>query len=71
MALLDRDIYLRNHVLGVLVAYSCKGLSYSKLLELADSITEAVIEGDRNWQDQSCCNQLMEMTGNLDNDVPQ
>jgi hypothetical protein len=67
MALLDRDIYLRNHVMGVLVTYSGKGLSYSNMGELADSITEAVIEGDRNWQNENLCEQVLEMG----EDIPQ
>jgi hypothetical protein len=67
MALLDRDIYLRNYVMGVLVSYSDKGLSYSNMGELADSITEAVIEGDEKWRNESLCEQVLEMG----EDVPQ
>jgi hypothetical protein len=67
MALLDRDIYLRNHVMGVLVTYSGKGLSYSNMGELADAVTEAVIEGDRKWQNEHLCEQVLEMG----EDVPQ
>jgi hypothetical protein len=67
MAILDRDVYLRNHVMGVLVSYSGKGLSYSNMGELADSITEAVIEGDRNWQNENLCEQVLEMG----EDIPQ
>lgn len=67
MALLDRDIYLRNHVMGVLVTYSGKGLSYSNMGELADAITEAVIEGDEKWRNESLCEQVLEMG----EDVPQ
>jgi hypothetical protein len=62
MALLDRDIYLRNYVMGVLVSYSDKGLSYSNMGELADSITEAVIEGDEKWRNESLCEQVLEMS---------
>lgn len=58
MALLDRDIYLRNHVMGVLVSFSDKGLNYLNMGDLADSITEAVIEGDRKWQHERCCEQM-------------
>jgi hypothetical protein len=67
MAILDRDIYLRNYVMGVLVSYSDKGLSYSNMGELADSITEAVIEGDEKWRNESLCEQVLEMG----EDVPQ
>jgi hypothetical protein len=67
MAILDRDIYLRNYVMGVLVSYSDKGLSYSNMGELADSITEAVIEGDEKWRNESLCEQVLEMG----DDVPQ
>lgn len=67
MALLDRDIYLRNHVMGVLAVYSERGLSFSNMGELADSITEAVIEGDRKWHEENCCEQVME----LGDDIPQ
>jgi hypothetical protein len=67
MALLDRDIYLRNHVMGVLVTYSGKGLSYSNMGELADAVTEAVMEGDRKWQEENLCEQVLGMG----EDVPQ
>jgi hypothetical protein len=67
MALLDRDIYLRNHVMGVLVSYSGKGLTYSNMGELADSITAAVIEGDEKWRNESLCEQISEMG----EDIPQ
>ena len=71
MAMLDRDVFIRNHVMGVLVSYSGKGLSYSNMGELADSITEAVLEGDHLWQQERCCEQMREMTGELDEDIPQ
>jgi hypothetical protein len=67
MAILDRDVYLRNHVMGVLVSYSGKGLSYSNIPELADALTEAVIEGDQKWQNENLCEQVLEMG----EDVPQ
>jgi len=69
MAQLDRDIYLRNHVMGVLVSFSGKGLSYSNMGELADSITEAVLEGDRKWQEENLCEQFRDMV-DADEDVP-
>lgn len=68
MAQLDRDVYLRNYVMGVLVVYSGKGLAYSNLGELADAVTEAVIEGDRKWQDENLCEQMLEMG---QEDIPQ
>lgn len=68
MAMLDRDVYLRNHVMGVLVSYSGKGLSYSNMSELADALTEAVIEGDQKWQNENLCAQVRDM---VDEDVPQ
>lgn len=71
MALLDRDIYLRNHIMGVLASYSSKGLNYSNMGELADSLTEAVIEGDRSWQAENCCEQVRVMGSHFDDDVPQ
>ncbi len=67
MALLDRDVYLRNHVMGVLVTYTDRGLHYSNMGELADAVTQAVIEGDRKWQNESLCAQVLEMT----EDIPQ
>ena len=67
MAMLYRDIYLRNYVMGVLVSYSDKGLNYSNMGELADSITQAVIEGDSKWQEEHLCEQVLEMG----EDVPQ
>lgn len=71
MTLLDRDIYLRNHIMGVLASYSAKGLSYSNMGELADSLTEAVIEGDRAWQAENCCQEVMAISGCYEEDVPQ
>lgn len=67
MALLDRDIYLRNHVMGVLVSYKDKGLNYANMGELADAITQAVIEGDDKWREENLCEQVREMS----EDVPQ
>lgn len=69
MAILDRDIYLRNYVMGVLVSYSSKGLSYANMGELADALTEAVIEGYDKWQDEHLCEQVRGMA--YDEDVPQ
>lgn len=70
MAFLDRDVCLRNHVMGVLVTYTNKGLHYNNMGELADAVTEAVIEGDRKWQQENCCEQIKSMS--LDyQDVPQ
>jgi hypothetical protein len=63
MALLDRDIYLRNHIMGVLVSFSGKGVSYANIPELADALTEAVIEGDRNWQNENLCEQVASLVG--------
>lgn len=71
MALIDRDIYLRNHVMSVLVCHTGKGLHYDSIGALADDITSAVIEGDSAWQEQKCCEQLREMSGEIDEDVPQ
>ena len=58
MTILDRDLYLRNHVMGVLVSYSNKGLNYSNMGELANDITESVIEGDRKWHEEYCIEQM-------------
>lgn len=66
MALIDRDIYLRNHIVGVLVAFSGKGLSCSNMGELADSITEAVIEGDLRWKEESISEQFQEIMDSLE-----
>lgn len=66
MALIERDIYLRNHVMGVLVTFSSKGLSYSNMSELADSITEAVIEGDFRWKEESISEQIQDIMDELD-----
>lgn len=68
MAMLDRDVYLRNHVMGVLVSYSGKGLNYSNMSELADALTEAIIEGDQKWQNENLCAQVRDM---VDEDTPQ
>ena len=69
MAILDRDVCIRNHVMGVLAFHCEKGLDLANLGELADSITEAVIEGDMKWQDDNLCEQMLEMA--LNEDVPQ
>lgn len=47
--MLDRDVCIRNYIMGVLAFYSEKGLNLSGIGKLADSITEAVMEGDRKW----------------------
>lgn len=52
MAFIGREIYIRNHVIGVLVSYSNKGLHYSNMGELANSITDAVIESDTKWHEE-------------------
>lgn len=67
MSQADRDICIRNHVMGVLVSYSGKGLSYSNMAELAEAITEAVMEGDRKWLEENCCEQILSMG----EDIPQ
>jgi len=69
MAIVDRDIYIRNHVMGVLVSYSGKGLNYSNMSELADSITEAVLEGDSKWQEERLCEEVRSV--HLEEDIPQ
>jgi hypothetical protein len=71
MAILDRDIYIRKYVMGVLSIYSEKGLTFSNMGELADSITEAVLEGDRIWQEQRLCQEMRELGGQLEEDIPQ
>lgn len=68
--LLDRDICIRNHVMGVLVGYSNKGLNYSNMVELADAVTQAAIEGDRKWHEKACHEQMM-MISDINEDVPQ
>ena len=68
--MLDRDVVIRNHVMGVLVDYSARGLKYSNFGELADAITQAVIEGERKWHEDMCVHQLTEMTQVLE-DVQQ
>jgi hypothetical protein len=55
---LKRDICIRNHILGVLLSYSDKGLSYTAISELANSITEAVIEGYSKWKDDNVCEEI-------------
>lgn len=67
MAIVDRDIYLRNHVMSVLVCHTGKGLHYDNIGALADDITAAVLEGDLKWQNENLCEQVLEMG----EDVPQ
>lgn len=55
MSQLDRDMCLRNHVMGVLVTYRSQGLTFNNMGELADAVTEAVIEGDRKWHEEYYC----------------
>ncbi len=71
MAILDRDVYLRNYIMGVLASYSNKGLNYSNMGELADSLTQAVIEGDLAWQAEHCCEVVRSVCPELELDVPQ
>lgn len=68
MPALDRDVYLRNYVMGVLVSYSDKGLNYSNMGELADDLTKAVIEGHEKWLSE---NQEEINMAYLEEDVPQ
>jgi len=62
----DRDVFIRNHVMGVLVFHQMKGLNYTNMGELADAITEAVIIGDIAWEQQRCCEQILQ----IEEDVP-
>lgn len=57
----DRGVYLRNYVMGVLVSYLDKGLHYSNLGELGDSITQAVIEGEERWSEANCLEQAQSL----------
>jgi len=57
----DRDMFIRNHVMGVLVFHQMKGLTYANMGELADAITEAVIIGDIAWEAHRCCDQVMDL----------
>lgn len=70
MTVLDRDVYLRNHVMGVLVSCYEKGFTPSIIGELADEITQSVIEGDRKWHEANCCEQILDIAV-CDQDVPQ
>jgi hypothetical protein len=45
----ERETYIRNHIMGVLVTYRDKGLNYSNMGELADSLLDAVVDGDTKW----------------------
>lgn len=64
---MDRDVYIRNHIVSILVGYSWKGLDYATISELADAITQAVLEADDAWQADSCCEQVV----NVSEDIPQ
>ncbi len=65
MALLDRDVYLRNYIMGVLVFHSEKGLNYGNMGALADSLTEAMIQADDKWREESLCEQFRAVTHDL------
>lgn len=70
MAILDRDVYLRNYVLGVLVNHTGKLISHEIIGDLATNITEAVIQGDSIWHEEKLCEEVCEM-GNFEEDIPQ
>jgi hypothetical protein len=56
--------------MGVLVSFSGKGLTYANMGELADSITEAVLEGDLLWNQERCCEELRSYS-DIEEDIPQ
>lgn len=71
MTLMDRDVFIRNHVMGVLVSFSGKGLTYANMGELADSITEAVMEGEDLWRQEKLCEEVRMMGDDVNEDIPQ
>jgi len=71
MAILDRDVYIRNYVMGVLCNYQQRGISIGNISDLATDITNAVIEGDTKWQEEQCCEQVRCMNAELEEDIPQ
>lgn len=68
--MMDREVFIRNHVMGVLVSFSGKGLTYANMGELADSITEAVLEGDLLWNQERCCEEIRSYS-DVEEDIPQ
>lgn len=71
MSLPERDVYLRNHVLGILSAFQDKGIGYENLSDVAGLVTESILDADRRWHEDSCAQQMMEITELKEKDVPQ
>lgn len=50
---IERERCIRNHVLGVLAVYYEKGMPYTGIGKLADSIMIATLEADRKWREDN------------------
>lgn len=60
MALLDRDVYIRNYITGVLVSYFEKGSQ--NMCELANELTQAAIEAYDKWREESLLEEFKAIT---------
>ena len=61
MALVDRNVYLRNHILGVLIAHMGKMIFHGNMGSLADELTQVVLDADSKWQHKNLCQQMLEV----------
>lgn len=70
MALVEREVYLRNHILGILVSHAGDKLAGSFIGELTTELTETVIDADFHWNELRLCEEMSEMMDYVE-DVPQ
>jgi hypothetical protein len=70
MAVVDRGVYLRNCVTGLLSNFSGQRIGSGNIRTLANEITELVLEVDSHWNRQRCREDLMNVPG-MEKDIPQ
>ncbi len=49
MALVDREVQIRGHIMGVLVGHTGQTITSDMIHGLADELIETVIDGDIRW----------------------
>ncbi len=65
MSVLDKDVYLRNHVVGVLASFSGKTLNNETIDDLGASLTQAVIDAELRWNKRKCCTEIKALSHNF------